>query len=400
MEDPKQSQNTLLKQLLRDTLTLLCKNTLVFNRELSIEGLLGLTVDKNEIILVSIAETISKNANDLEDMLEPCQMERYSPGQAKLKGKKKRMGSGRTGILANGLPRADQNPGNVCPLENIGLLPDTVKSKSEAMTIQVDFDFERIEVKEEQGLDDSPSYVGYGTLPLEEDQKRSKTERQDYGGDDEDDCFLIEPLSNVVQSRNESQSNFPDVQNDFKVFEQNNVDSFMSVDQEIFREMFQTDFASNALSSYDVEGPTNQDFDEASGSKSRRRVQRRRSNFSKADGGVVGGVNFPRTSGIHRRGYRFHCRYGYSSRILHQCTQCSATFTMSSNLGRHMATMHNVNGDGGHQFVFCPVCQKQFSRSDNLARHLKQVHKHPSAAAPALQVPPALLSSAVPGADP
>lgn len=390
MEDPKQSQNTVIKQLLRDTLTLLCKNTLVFNTELSIEGLLGLTVDKNEIILVSIGETISKNRNDFGDMLEPCQMARYSPGQAKLKGKKKRTSSRTGGIFCNGQSSAEQNPESVCPLENAGLLPENVQSKSEAMTIQVDFDFERIEVKEEQGIDSS-SYVGYDSLPLE-DHKRSKPlpDAPDY----DDDCFLIEPVSNAVQSSNESQSNLPDVQNDLKVFEQN-VDSFMSVDQEIFREMFQADFAANALS-YDVEGATSQDFHDVSGgSQSRRRVQRRRSNFSKADGAV--GMNFPRTSGIHRRGYRFHCRYGYSSRILHQCTQCSATFTMSSNLGRHMATMHNLNGDG--QCIFCPVCQKQFSRSDNLARHLKQVHKYATAAAAAAQQVPALLSS-VPSTDP
>lgn len=390
MEDPKQSQHTVIKQLLRETLTLLCKNTLVFNTELSIEGLLGLTVDKNEIILVSIGETISKNRNDFGDMLEPCQMTRYTPGQAKLKGKKKRTSNSRTGIFCNGpSSRADENPEDVSPFEKTGLFPETVKSKSEAMTIQVDFDFERIEVKEEQGID-SNSYVGYNSLPLEDD-KRSKplTDAADY----DDDCFLIEPVvSNIIQSGSESQSNLPDVQNDLKVFEQN-VDSFMSVDQEIFREMFQADFAANALS-YDVEGAAGQDFhDASSGSQSRRRVQRRRSNFSKADGAV--GTNFPRTSGIHRRGYRFHCRYGYSSRILHQCTQCSATFTMSSNLGRHMATMHNLNGDG--QCIFCPVCQKQFSRSDNLARHLKQVHKHATAAAAAAaaaqQVPGMLLSS-------
>jgi len=47
-----------VKALLSETITLLCKNGLNFRKEFSIEGLIGITLDQDEIFLVSIKETI------------------------------------------------------------------------------------------------------------------------------------------------------------------------------------------------------------------------------------------------------------------------------------------------------------------------------------------------------
>jgi len=47
-----------VKALLSETITLLCKNGLNFRKEFSIEGLIGITLDQEEIFLVSIKETI------------------------------------------------------------------------------------------------------------------------------------------------------------------------------------------------------------------------------------------------------------------------------------------------------------------------------------------------------
>jgi len=46
-------------KLLTDTVTLLCKNGLSYDRELRIQGLLGITVDCNEVFLVSINDSFS-----------------------------------------------------------------------------------------------------------------------------------------------------------------------------------------------------------------------------------------------------------------------------------------------------------------------------------------------------
>ncbi len=47
-----------VRHLLTDTVTLLCKNGLQFNKEIKVQGLLGITLDQNEVFLVHIDETI------------------------------------------------------------------------------------------------------------------------------------------------------------------------------------------------------------------------------------------------------------------------------------------------------------------------------------------------------
>ena len=46
-----------VRHLLTDTVTLLCKNGLQFNKEMKVQGLLGITLDENEVFLVHINET-------------------------------------------------------------------------------------------------------------------------------------------------------------------------------------------------------------------------------------------------------------------------------------------------------------------------------------------------------
>ena len=47
-----------VKALLTETITLLCKNGLHFRTQFTIEGLIGITLDQDEIFLVNINETI------------------------------------------------------------------------------------------------------------------------------------------------------------------------------------------------------------------------------------------------------------------------------------------------------------------------------------------------------
>lgn len=46
--------------LLKETILALCKNTLLKHREISIDGLLGITLDQEEVLLVAINEVITK----------------------------------------------------------------------------------------------------------------------------------------------------------------------------------------------------------------------------------------------------------------------------------------------------------------------------------------------------
>jgi len=55
------SDQVRVSKLLTDTVTLLCKNGLAYSQEIKVQGLLGITVDKNEVFLVHINEAIGGN---------------------------------------------------------------------------------------------------------------------------------------------------------------------------------------------------------------------------------------------------------------------------------------------------------------------------------------------------
>ena len=50
-----------MRTMLSDTILALCRNTLPYSAEVSIEGLLGITLDNKEIFLVNINETLQKD---------------------------------------------------------------------------------------------------------------------------------------------------------------------------------------------------------------------------------------------------------------------------------------------------------------------------------------------------
>lgn len=58
MQSMKADQERVSK-LLTDTVTLLCKNGLIYKEEIKIQGLLGITLDKNDVFIVHINETIN-----------------------------------------------------------------------------------------------------------------------------------------------------------------------------------------------------------------------------------------------------------------------------------------------------------------------------------------------------
>ena len=53
---------TQIQNLLSDAVTVLCKNTLLFHTEMCVEGLLGITLDKKDIVLINIKEIIDRSS--------------------------------------------------------------------------------------------------------------------------------------------------------------------------------------------------------------------------------------------------------------------------------------------------------------------------------------------------
>jgi len=60
----KMTQMDNMQAVLRDTIVLLCQNGLCFQSQFNIEALLAITVDQNEVLLVSIKETVHANDTD------------------------------------------------------------------------------------------------------------------------------------------------------------------------------------------------------------------------------------------------------------------------------------------------------------------------------------------------
>ena len=52
-----------VRHLLAEAISVLCKNGLTFDTELCVEGLLGITLDKSDILLVNISETITNEVS-------------------------------------------------------------------------------------------------------------------------------------------------------------------------------------------------------------------------------------------------------------------------------------------------------------------------------------------------
>lgn len=72
-----------VKALLTETVTLLCKNGLHFKSELCIEGLIGITLDQEEIFLVNIKEMVKLNkpVTDSENIKSPAPVEPAFPAK-------------------------------------------------------------------------------------------------------------------------------------------------------------------------------------------------------------------------------------------------------------------------------------------------------------------------------
>ena len=52
-----------VQNLLADAVMVLCKNTLLFDNELCVEGLLGITLDQQDVLLINIKEVVERNAS-------------------------------------------------------------------------------------------------------------------------------------------------------------------------------------------------------------------------------------------------------------------------------------------------------------------------------------------------
>ena len=56
-----------MKMLIEDTVSLLCRNSLHYTKEFSIEGLLGITLDRDEVFLDKIKKMGKREAQQVSE---------------------------------------------------------------------------------------------------------------------------------------------------------------------------------------------------------------------------------------------------------------------------------------------------------------------------------------------
>ena len=64
------AEQTRLKKLLAEAIPLLCKNGIEYKSEFSIEALIGITLDKDQVVLISINETVNNSGSVVQQELE------------------------------------------------------------------------------------------------------------------------------------------------------------------------------------------------------------------------------------------------------------------------------------------------------------------------------------------
>ena len=80
-----------VKALLTEAVTLLCKNSLHYQNEVEIEGLIGITLDRSEVLLVSIHDSLFKQMPPVQATMPPppslVMQQQMSPGRRKRRRK-------------------------------------------------------------------------------------------------------------------------------------------------------------------------------------------------------------------------------------------------------------------------------------------------------------------------
>ena len=118
-----------VKQLLTEAITLLCRNNLQFREDVTVEGLLGITLDKSDVFLVSIHETIQcvLKGGAVEVRAEKRNVSNHEDGHTPRKRCRRRQGS-REGSSSPPLYHSNQ----------IDPKPDTSTKISECINVKLE----------------------------------------------------------------------------------------------------------------------------------------------------------------------------------------------------------------------------------------------------------------------
>ncbi len=153
----KQDQDH-VRELLTEAITVLCRNGLGFKSELNIEALIGITLDKDDVFLVSIKETVhGKGGNKQSSHLDitydensesgPPLMPSLSPKVLPESAKKR--GRARKRKQSNGEVSTDYTPGKTPPMPHLSACSEPASKRQTAAG-----DIEPSEINESHNSED------------------------------------------------------------------------------------------------------------------------------------------------------------------------------------------------------------------------------------------------------
>ena len=144
-----------VRSLIIDTVSLLCKNGLHYTKEFSIEGLLGITLDKDNVFLVNIKEIIKSETYESSDGAV-SETETQKSDKSKQRKRKKRL---RDNSLAND-SASDVSDNDADNADNASFHSSNTEPpskrldvKQEREEVEADDDEDLVFIKDEPGVD-------------------------------------------------------------------------------------------------------------------------------------------------------------------------------------------------------------------------------------------------------
>jgi len=321
-----------IKRLLTEAISLLCRNSLAFTEDVTVEGLLGITLDKTDILLISINETIQSAFQSTKQRTEadesPASLKRSSttnkePESPVSKKKRQRRGSSESSKSTDST-QVEEIVEKKQRTENSFGVKKEKQDDSDRRSINPAHDSTAKDSDTLSTLTPSPSNANHGiqsahhTSALKLEIKEERTEEE---------CLLIESDEDNSEDQSEDQQSWSDTH-------------------------WQGMLPGVVAGQYDyrdMEAQSTAQFDQFG------------SVFCPPGSSVSGSMSdsmsnpasLPGTSGQPQDGQRSF-----------SCTDCGMRFTLNHSLKRHIKVVHLKQRNH-----VCQICQKTFGQKMELKLH-------------------------------
>ncbi len=345
---PSTERQSRVETMLTDAVVSLCKNLLNYDSELSVEGLLGITVDRKEVLLVNINKML---ANLKEQCDEPGDWKH----QETLQMKKEKQCASQT----SSVDHVDgEMEGSVNDLDasnaNTSLAPIMKPERDEPVDALENntniYESSLSEYSKNIGNMDSSLFAcTEACSPAVKSEKTSPEEDLSLENTLRQQPRCLTPVSLKVRKRKHKKDSEPKHRKDLGLLETDSLQ--VGIDYGNEKVLHSSDASpqgqqSSVTSEYDGGLAASNCYD--------------------ARMGKYMCEHCPRTFS-HKRSLWRHCQ-SHLGNHRHFCSICEKSFGRKDTLLRHMDVSHNK------QHLKCQICDRLFTRRESVQRHILQCH--------------------------